>query len=422
VASIANDPGGRRRILFLDKNGDRKAIWLGKLSKRLAEEIKTKVEDIITAAIAGRSVENETAEWVGKIGDALHAKLATAGLVTPRQPAEPKPQARLADFLENYIAGRTDHKENTRRTIDQARRLLIEQFGADKPIDTITAADATNWQTMLRSRFKPATVSTHVKKAKQMFRHAADAEMIAKNPFAKLKAGKQVDSTRQVFVNRERTQAVIDAAPDAEWRLIIALARYGGLRCPSELLALTWPDVDWERDRFRVDSPKTGERWVPLFPELRPYLAEAFELAPDGSVYIITRYRETNSNLRTQFQRIIRKAGLEPWERLFHNLRSSRQTELTNTFPAHVAAKWLGNSVRVATAHYLQVTEEHFTLAAGNSAPDSALSPKTAQKTAQHGTRTEREPNEKTPEFPGFSSVSPAFSAVSEYPRQESNL
>jgi hypothetical protein len=61
MASIANDPGGRRRILFVDKSGDRKAIWLGKVSKNLAKEIKTKVESLNAAAIAGCSIAGETA-------------------------------------------------------------------------------------------------------------------------------------------------------------------------------------------------------------------------------------------------------------------------------------------------------------------------------------------------------------------------
>jgi len=70
--------------------------------------------------------------------------------------------------------------------------------------------------------------------------------------------------------------------------LLFALSRFGGLRCPSEHLALTWNDVDWERNRFRVTSPKTahhegrGERWVPIFTEFRPYFEEAFELAAQG--------------------------------------------------------------------------------------------------------------------------------------------
>jgi integrase len=57
------------------------------------------------------------------------------------------------------------------------------------------------------------------------------------------------NESRQYFVSRDETEKVIDAAPDAEWRLIIALSRYGGLRCPSEHLGLTLDDVDWEHGR-----------------------------------------------------------------------------------------------------------------------------------------------------------------------------
>src|SRR5262249_8913883 len=102
----------------------------------------------------------------------------------------------------------------------------------------------------------------------------------------------------QFHVARDVIFRVIDAAPDAEWRLLIALSRFGGLRCPSEHLSLRWQAVDWERNRFRVDSPKTGERWIPIFPELRPYLEECFELAEEGAVHVITRYRDSNANLR----------------------------------------------------------------------------------------------------------------------------
>jgi hypothetical protein len=84
---------------------------------------------------------------------------------------------------------------------------------------------------------------------------------------------------------------------------------------------------------------------------------------------VITRYRDKNGNLRTQLQRIIRKAGLTPWPRLFHNLRATRQTELAEQFPAHVVCAWIGNTERVAQNHYLQVTDAHFEKAAKEPTP-----------------------------------------------------
>jgi hypothetical protein len=45
---------------------------------------------------------------------------------------------------------------------------------------------------------------------------------------------------------------------------------------------------------------------------------------------------------------IIKRAGLKPWPKLWHNLRITRQTELAATFPIHVVCEWLGNSTLIA--------------------------------------------------------------------------
>lgn len=105
-------------------------------------------------------------------------------------------------------------------------------------------------------------------------------------------------------------------------------------------------------------------RLVPLSPDLLPHLRDVFEQAEPGTEYVITRYRQGNCNLRTQLQRIIAKAGLKPWPKLFQNLRSTRETELAERWPEHVVCAWIGNSKAVARKHYLQVTDEHFERAA----------------------------------------------------------
>lgn len=103
---------------------------------------------------------------------------------------------------------------------------------------------------------------------------------------------------------------------------------------------------------------------VPLFPELREPLLEVFGEAEPGTEHVITRYRDTRQNLRTQLCRIIRKAGLKVWQKLWHNCRSARQTELAERYPIHVVCAWLGNSRAVAQSHYLQVTDAHLERAA----------------------------------------------------------
>jgi hypothetical protein len=99
-------------------------------------------------------------------------------------------------------------------------------------------------------------------------------------------------------------------------------------------------------------------------------LEDAFQAAADGKAsipadrYVIETHRFASGNLSTEFKRILKRAGVTAWPKLFINLRSTRQTELENQFPTHVVCKWLGNSPQVAQKHYLKVTDDHFELAA----------------------------------------------------------
>lgn len=85
----------------------------------------------------------------------------------------------------------------------------------------------------------------------------------------------------------------------------------------------------------------------------------------------VARYLRRNANLRTQLIRIIERAGLKPWPKLFQNVRPSRATELAAQFPAHVAAEWLGHSTLVAQKHYWRVTDDDF--AKATAASEKAL-------------------------------------------------
>ena len=90
-------------------------------------------------------------------------------------------------------------------------------------------------------------------------------------------------------------------------------------------------------------------------------------------------------NPQTRFEKIIERAGVTPWSRLWHNLRSSRQTELTESFPAHVVSMWLGNSERIAAQHYLQVLDSHFEKASKLAVRNPVQFAAVLARTAPHG-------------------------------------
>ena len=408
MASISTDSNGLRRILFVGEDGKRKAVRLGRVPVKTARTVKSHIENLVAAAFGGHAPDPETSAWVGRLDSVLRAKLATVGLVLPREAKAETEAVALGDFLEQYIDGRSDVKPSTRCNLEQVKRNLVEFFGADRPLNKITLGDADEFRVFLLKRLADNTARRNCGRAKQYFRAAVRKKLIRENPFGDMKGcGVRENKSRMYFVSREEAQKVIDACPDAQWRLLFALSRFGGLRCPSEHLGLRWGDVDWEHGRITVHSPKTehhpgGEsRQIPMFPELRQYLEDAFEQAEPGTEFVITRYRERNANLRTQLERIIRKAGLKPWPKLFQNLRSTRETELAETYPIHVVCAWIGNTVAVAAKHYLQVTDTDFERASEGGAESGALGhEKVAQNPAQPTSANSRQPSQKTHKAP----------------------
>ncbi len=119
----------------------------------------------------------------------------------------------------------------------------------------------------------------------------------------------------------------------------------------------------------------------------------------------------TDANLRTTFEKIIRRAGLKPWPKLFHNLRASRQTELLDHFPIKAVCDWLGNSSPVALEHYAQVTAAHFhaatvTLTAPKLVIEAKQNPKQLAAVSPRGdSHGEWTAHEKTPEMPGSAAL-----------------
>jgi len=327
---------------------------------------------LLEARRLGVSLDSETARWVSELSPEMAQRLAKAGLT------EAKRCITLGEFLKDYLARRPDVAERTILNWKKVITRLIRYFGEDRELASITPGEAQDWACWLRTpaarchRYEGKaggllenTARRMVGVARQFFHDAKRRKLIVENPFDGIPAGTGPNTEREYFVTREETERLLDVIPCPEWRLLVALARYGGLRVPSEALELRWGDIDWERRRMVIRSPKTrrkgyGARIVPIFPELAPHLEQAWEAAPEGAEFVINRYRTTDVNLRTQLTRYILKAGLKPWPKLFVAMRQSRAIELAREYPAHVATAWLGHSAQVAMRHYWRVTEADF--------------------------------------------------------------
>lgn len=368
MASIAKEGDGWR-VQWFDASGKRQSLRTGKMSETNADGIKRRIEGLLAAKASGEPMARSLAEWVANLSDRAHAKLAARGLLESR---EARRVWTLGELTERYFHSIGHVKEITRTGYTHARRMLEAHFGKGRTLASIGTLDAEAFVAELRTGgLAKATVSKRIVIVKQIFTRAVRWGMIPANPFADIRAGAQHNDSRTTFVPREVIERVLEACPNAEWRAIVALARFGGLRTPSETLALKWADIDWHAGKMLVRSTKSegqegrGHRLVPLFPELRGLLLEAYEAAADGAEYVVERYR-AGANLHTEFGRIVERAGVEKWDRLLHALRASRATELHGRWPAKDAAAWLGHGVGVALRHYCSSRDETFAAAAAN--------------------------------------------------------
>src|SRR5712691_3379098 len=271
MASSSTDKAGNRKIQFSDGNGIRKIVRIGKLPMKAAEAVLAKIEAILEAKLSRRSLAPEVAIWVGEIPSVLAKRLAAVGLIAPRlDKTEADKGVLLGAFLADHLSRRSDLKGTSLVVYEHVQRNLEAFFGKDKPLRAITEGQAVDFGRYLASdkarrttsgtKLSRTTVDRRMSLATTIFNDALRHRLIDSNPFAESRKPlknviSRTNKTRQRFISREDFTRIVAKAPDAEWRLLLALARFGGMRVPSEPLSLKWSDVDWEHNRIRVPCP-----------------------------------------------------------------------------------------------------------------------------------------------------------------------
>src|SRR5262245_45790830 len=228
MASISKSSDGRRTIQFSDGEGKRKSIRLGERSLRDAEVIKLHVERLVVAKVANLPIDQETAKWLSGIRPDLADKLAAVGLIPRRQTST----VTLGQWLKEYRKHRADVRGGTSTNYGIVANRLLAFFAADRVLHSVSEGDADRWLVFLKQKYAGPTVSKSVKVARQFWAQAIRDGLATTNPFTHLRTPSEVNTARAFFVDLPTFVEVLAACPDHEWRLLLALARYGGLRTP----------------------------------------------------------------------------------------------------------------------------------------------------------------------------------------------
>lgn len=354
MASLQPTTAGYRVQFRVD--GKSRQISLPGTKRKAAESVTRHVEELIACRRSGERIHDHTVKWLSAIGQKLRCDLQKCGLI------DGTTQAAAGGTMLQISTEFLRHRPIAAATLTAYEQTFGKLHGyfLMRPLDAITEAHAEDWRHYLLAAVKLSenTVRKHCSRASTFWNWAVRRQYTDRNPFHSLP--KSVGDARGVkqFISAADIESIIDQTADPEWRLLIALGRWGGLRVPSEPFAIRWEHISWDNDRFTVESPKTGARVVPIFRQLLPHFLQLREHSAPDSVWLFERLRQGSGNVRDPLLKLIRRAGVKPWPRLWNSMRSTRETELVRDHQLHVACDWLGNSPVVAMRHYLQTTEE----------------------------------------------------------------
>ena len=337
--------------------------------RKTVERFKEMVETLVYYRKNGTHVPDKAVtNWLTAAPAELQEKLAKVGLINV---TKSKTCKELWDAFTKHK--KPSVKPKTMMLYQWHRDKFFEWFSKNELVENVTVERCLDWKADLLTQQAVAGVAGIMKGAKAVFDWAVAIDWIRENPMKAIPIGSFINRENDRVISMGEYAKLLNICPNQEWRTIVAFARIGGLRCPSELQPMMWSDVNWTENRFVVRSPKTEhheghrERIVPLFPELRKVLEQHFSL--DGakdSKFVIEHIRNSNTswNLHAPFQAIACRAGLGKIVRPFDNMRMSRSNEVERKFGSKKESLWIGHSEQVMTKHYLVLDDTDYAEAA----------------------------------------------------------
>ncbi|MEN8773738.1 MAG: tyrosine-type recombinase/integrase [Akkermansiaceae bacterium] len=324
------DKASRAILVKLTEAGE--LAMKGRLNPANAREI---LADIVKAGGAGEFKSYTLREWVSEWIAAKETTVSKATLSFYRTVTK-----KFIAFLENR---------------------------ADAPLESITTAEVRNFRTAINENSTAKTANHYVVGLKAMFSDAMSEHATLHNPTNPLKgkALAETDSTERHPFTVDEVSKLVKAAPSSEWKGLILLGAYAGLRI-RDAANLTSDNVNDGRIILTPEKTKAKGKTVEI--PLHPVLAAHFKQNPPSPFPATPLFPSLDGKvtggrdgLSTQFA-VIQKEAKVPRTRTqngkqgslsFHSLRHSFVTWMSNAeVPAEIRKKMSGHSTDAAHAAY----------------------------------------------------------------------
>ena len=266
-----------------------------------------------------------------------------------------------------------------------------------KPLESVTVAMARKWRESLQDEGRAGkTVQSYMKDVGAAYRAAIREGLTNFNPASALEALPTDDSQSRKPFTLQEVAALLTAAPCEEWRGLILVAAFTGLRL-GDASKLTWASIDLVGKKITLVPSKTKRKkrevCVPVQSDLLSYLEGVPISNDDPQAPVFAKLSQTSigarAGLSQTFNRIMREAGVDrgkpsrvsvegdkptagrvTYERGFHSLRHTFTSWLRNAGVSEEDRMALtGHSTRESHAIYSHHDEESLRNAIGKLSP-----------------------------------------------------
>jgi integrase len=212
-----------------------------------------------------------------------------------RQIDRSKSKITLAELCDRYSKTIQHQKPKTiERKAHIVNRIKTQwPTGSSTQVGKIKPSDVQLW--LARYKFGPVSRNLHLACIREILAMAVSDGIIAYSPASNLKAVKLDKPIRKTptfeqfkeIVDSIRSQQFNghDADESADFVEFIGLAGLG----QAEASALTWSDIDWQREQIITFRHKTKSGFaIPLYPQLHPLLERRYAQRTLGEDHVFT--------------------------------------------------------------------------------------------------------------------------------------
>jgi hypothetical protein len=238
MATLTVDKSGKTPGYLIQycENGKRYSLYLGgkRFTRNAAEQLKEIIETLILYRHSGVTVlDKRTHTWLETASPIIKEKLAKVGLIEIPQ------RHTCKELWTEYLNQKTDVKSSTFRLYNTSRKKFFDFFSELELIGQLDQDRMKEWIKSMRERNAETSIALYIRHAKSVFNWSIkEKKWLFESPLAGIGNGSFENHEKDRIVTLQEYRKLLSACPNQEWRTIIALARIGGLRCPSELMPL----------------------------------------------------------------------------------------------------------------------------------------------------------------------------------------